>query len=373
MARTDEDGSAQSAAARLRQAVRNNPGTFVRAFHLELFGSAPELAEQFPSGLGEHRTALVQMVEHILGAFAEGSDPPALIDLLGQLGRDHRKHRLGERDYRLARTAFAKALAETARSSQDRAFAERAADLVCQVMEQEASRDSSPETWGAEVVERIDRPGPTVVVRLLADPEARPAPFAVGQYLATRVPQCPGHWRYFSPALPPHENGELEFHIRAIPGGAVSGAVLKHTRPGDRWTFGASYGRLGAGLDGVPSDQAVLLVAGDTGLAPLRALALALAVRAQNPRVTMLVGARTRAELYDLPDLRDLARSNTWFNALPVLDPSSWSALARATVEFSSRSDLVLLSGPSEMSSTCVDALRSNGVPLGKVRHDPFW
>ncbi|MGL6234035.1 MAG: FAD-binding oxidoreductase [Segniliparus sp.] len=371
MSSNDEGGSSRGAAARLLAAVRRDPAVFVRSFHLELFGSAPELVEQFPSGLGEHRTAFVQMAEHVLGAFAEGSDPPALIDLLGQLGRDHRKHRLAERDYLLAQTALAKALAASAPDPRDHAFAERAAALVCQVMAQEAGRDESPESWSAEVVERIDHPGPTVVVRLLADPEARPTPFRVGQYLATLVPQCPGHWRYFSPAVPPNENGELELHIRAVPGGTVSGAVLKHTRPGDRWLFGAGYGSLGAGVADVPPDQAVLLVAGDTGLAPLRSIALALALRGENPRTTMLVGARGRAELYDLSGLRDLARANSWFNVLPVLETGPWSTLARTAVEFAARSEAVLVSGPPEMAATCVEALLSSGVAPGKIRRDP--
>ncbi|EFV13727.1 FAD-binding oxidoreductase [Segniliparus rugosus] len=368
---TAADGG-EGAAARLLAALRDDPATFVRSFHLELFGAAPELAARFPPGLGEHRGGFVRMAEHILETFAEGADPPRLIDLLGQLGRDHRKHRLDERDYRLAQAAFAKALVATARGSGDGAFAARAAALVCQVMEQEAGRDQTPETWEAEVVERIDHPGPTVVVRLVAEAAARPAPFAVSQYLATQIPQCPGHWRYFSPAAPPNQNGELEFHIRAVPGGAVSGSVLKHARPGDRWRFGASYGSLGAGAADVPADQAVLMVAGDTGLAPLRSIVLALALRSANPRITLLVGARKRSELYDLPNLRDLARSNVWFNVVPVLDPWPWAALARTAAEYAARSELILLSGPPTMIATSLDAFRSSGVPLDKVRHDPI-
>ena len=371
-ANSAEGGQARSAAARLLAALRDNPATFVRSFHLELFGSAPELVAQFPPGLGEHRGAFVRMTEHILETFAEGADPPRLIDLLGQLGRDHRKYQLTQRDYRLAQAAFAKALVATAREGGDSAFAARAAALVCQVMEQEASREEAPETWEAEVVERIDHPGPTVVVRLIAAQTARPAPFAVSQYLATQIPQCPGHWRYFSPAVPPNQNGELEFHIRAVPGGTVSGSILKHTRPGDRWRFGASYGSLGAGVADVPADQAVLMVAGDTGLAPLRSIALALALRSANPRITLLAGARKRSELYDLPNLRDLARGNAWFNVVPALDPQPWAALARIAAEYAARSELVLLSGPPAMITANLDAFRSAGVPTDKVRHDPL-
>jgi NAD(P)H-flavin reductase/hemoglobin-like flavoprotein len=371
VANAEESGAAQSAAARLLEAVAADPVAFVRSFHVELFRTAPELALQFPSGLGGHRTAFVTIIEHILQAFAEGTDPPALIDLLGQLGRDHRKYRLSKQNYRVAQAALAKALSEAARSTRDGEFCAQAAALVCKVMEQESERGDGPEIWEAQVVERIDHPGPTVVVRLRA--AMRPQPFAVGQYLAVQVPQCPGQWRYFSPALPPNVDGELEFHIRAAPGGIVSGAVLKNTLPGDRWLFGESYGSLGAGVDTIPPGQAVLMVAGDTGVAPLRALALALALRGENPRTTLLAGAHTRAECYDLPNLRDLARCNEWFNVLPVIDPEPWSTLARTAVEFGKRSEIILLSGSPTMIGTCLDALRGGGVPSGKIRQDPIW
>ncbi|ADG98069.1 Oxidoreductase FAD-binding domain protein [Segniliparus rotundus DSM 44985] len=364
-----EGGTDQGAAARLLEAVAADPVVFVRSFHVELFRCAPELAERFPSGLGGHHAAFVTMTKHILQGFADGSDPPALIDLLGQLGRDHRKYQLGEEHYRAAKTALAKALADAARSTRDNEFCAQAAALVCAVMEQESNRRDGPQTWEAQVVERIDHPGPTVVVRLRA--AMRPQPFAVSQYLAVQVPQRPGQWRYYSPALPPNDEGELEFHIRAVPGGMVSGAVLKNTQPGDRWLFGESYGSLAAGLDAIPADQSVLMVAGDTGLAPCRAIALALALRSENPRMTLLAGARSRAECYDLPNLRDLARDNEWFNVLPVIDPTPWAALARTAVEFAKRSEVVLLSGPPMMIDACLDALRAGGVSLGKIRHDP--
>ncbi|SKV06195.1 Phenol hydroxylase P5 protein [Mycobacteroides abscessus subsp. abscessus] len=51
-------------------------------------------------------------------------------------------------------------------------------------------------------------------------------PYHCGQYVHVQVPQSPRNWRYLSLAIPPDPEGYIEFHVRAVPGGLVSGDIV---------------------------------------------------------------------------------------------------------------------------------------------------
>ena len=78
----------------------------------------------------------------------------------------------------------------------------------------------------------------------------------------------------------------------------VSPTIVGETRPGDRWRLSNPHG--GMQVDRDAGD--VLMVAGSTGLAPLRALIMDLTRWGVNPRVHLFFGARYPCELYDLRD-----------------------------------------------------------------------
>ncbi len=60
------------------------------------------------------------------------------------------------------------------------------------------------------------------------------------------------------------------------------------------------------------------MVAGSTGLAPLRAIIMDLCHFADNPRVHLFFGARYPCELYDLRTLWEIAATNPWLSVSPV-------------------------------------------------------
>ena len=62
----------------------------------------------------------------------------------------------------------------------------------------------------------------------------------------------------------------------------------------------------------------VLMVAGSTGLAPLRALIMDLTRWGVNPRVHLFFGGRYPCELYDLRTLWQIASHNPWLSVSPV-------------------------------------------------------
>ena len=213
-----------------------------------------------------------------------------------------------------------------------------------------------------------------------------------GQYVNVHVPQCPRRWRYLSPAIPADPDGGIEFHVRLVPGGLVSTAVVNETRPGDRWRLSSPHGGLRVDRDGGD----VLMVAGSTGLAPLRALIMDLSRYAVNPRVHLFFGARYRCELYDLPTLWQIAHAQSVAVGLaglgvqprPVLGrrlPRRYAAArpARAPNRPAARrgDQIRRLGRPADpdlrrtrpWSSATKAALIAKGAPPERIQHDPLY
>ena len=201
-------------------------------------------------------------------------------------------------------------------------------------------------------------------------------PFRAGQYLSVEIPQRPRLWRNLSPANAPRPDGMLEFHVRAVPGGWVSGAIVGHTRPGERWRIGPSTGRLAVDRR---SGRDVLMIAGGTGVAPMRAMLEELCRWGQNPEVRLFYGGRTGADLYDLEQLRGMAATNPWLTVVPVLQhepgPSGTERGTLADVVAARGAwdgHDVLVCGSPGMIRAAIARMLVAGTPLDRIRYDPF-
>ena len=137
----------------------------------------------------------------------------------------------------------------------------------------------------------------------------------------------------------------------------------------------------------------VLMVAGSTGLAPLRAIVMDLARFGSNPRVHMFVGARYSCELYDLRTLWQIAAHNPWLSVTPVAefpDPV-WAAdypdvrpprglhvlqrgrLPEVVSSYGGWSDRqILICGSTAMVEATRSALIAKGAPPQRIQHDPL-
>jgi len=210
-----------------------------------------------------------------------------------------------------------------------------------------------------------------------------------GQYVQVEVPQCPRRWRYLSPTLPSQSDGRIEFHVRAVSGGMVSNAIVAETKPGDRWRLSSPHGALEVDRDAGD----VLMVAGSTGLAPLRALIMDLARYGVNPRVHLFFGARYPCELYDLRTLWEIAANNPWLSVTPVTEYSTdppWAAdypdvqpprglhvrqtglLPEVVTRYGGWGDRqILISGSPGMVTATRAALIAKGAPAERIQHDP--
>jgi phenol hydroxylase P5 protein len=131
--------------------------------------------------------------------------------------------------------------------------------------------------------------------------------FNAGQYLRFAVPGT-GLDRTYSMAGPPSAPRELEFHIRRVPGGAATdGWVFKSLAVGDRLALSGPYGRF---VLRTGREEPAVLVAGGTGLAPVKSMILDALERGYPGHLTLYQGARTRDQLYDVDLFRGLERAH---------------------------------------------------------------
>jgi ferredoxin-NAD(P)+ reductase (naphthalene dioxygenase ferredoxin-specific) len=138
------------------------------------------------------------------------------------------------------------------------------------------------------------------IKRLVLKP-AKPLSFSPGQYATLQF--TPAHIRPYSMAGLDADD-TLEFHIRRVPGGAVTGYVDEQLKVGDVVRVS---GPLGTSYLRTRHEGPMLCVAGGTGLAPVLSIVRGALARGMNNPIHIYLGARSPADVYGLAWLRDLA------------------------------------------------------------------
>ncbi|MGH3544109.1 MAG: FAD-binding oxidoreductase, partial [Mycobacterium sp.] len=199
-------------------------------FYARWFSLDVSLRDLFPPDMGGQRAAFAHALNWVYGELvAQRAEAP--VAFLAQLGRDHRKYGVTQEHYHTLRQALYKTLrdelGEAWTDAVDEA-AQQSLNLITGVMSGAADADDGPAWWDGTVIEHLRVSRDLAVVRLQLD---RPMHYHAGQYVNVAVPQCPQRWRYLTPAIPPDDSGGIEFHVRAVPGGLVSNAVVSETQP----------------------------------------------------------------------------------------------------------------------------------------------
>lgn len=140
------------------------------------------------------------------------------------------------------------------------------------------------------------------ITRLRIRP-ARPLPFSAGQFARLGFPGQPP--RAYSMANAPGAD-ELEFHIRRVPGGRVSGFVSERLRPGQAVSI---EGPLGDASLREPHRETTVLVGGGSGLAPALSILRTLLTRTTPGAIHLYHGVRSEADLYETAWLAGLAQA----------------------------------------------------------------
>jgi NAD(P)H-flavin reductase/hemoglobin-like flavoprotein len=284
-------------------------------FYSHLFLGHPELRDMFPVSMAAQRDKLLGALVRIV---TDVSNQDALVPFLQDLARDHRKFGTLAEHY----PAVGASLLATLEHFNGMAWNEdlargwtEAYGVIAQVMTEAAAADESrnPPSWEATVVGHERRSVDIAVLRVALDAPFRYVP---GQSVAVECEARPRLWRYYSMANAPRHDGTLDFHVRVIDGGPVSSALARSVGVGSRMRLGAPVGTLGLNPD---SRRDVVLAAGNTGLAPLKAIIEHAASLDDPPRMHLVFGSRTAADLYDLPDLRKMAAQWPWLTVTPAV------------------------------------------------------
>ena len=189
-------------------------------------------------------------------------------------------------------------------------------DIVFEVRELAGAKDLAIRTMPARV-ERVERPAEDVAVLYLKLPAGERLQFLAGQYIDILMKE--GKRRSFSMANAPHDDQFLQLHVRKSPGGAFSRLVFEEMKERAILRF---EGPLGTFYMREDSDKPMILVAGGTGFAPIKALIEHAFHHEMDRPIVLYWGVRSLKDLY-MPDLAvGWQEAHPNFTYIPVIsDP----------------------------------------------------
>ena len=196
-----------------------------------------------------------------------------------------------------------------------------------------------------------------------------------GQYLDVLL--AGGKRRAFSIANAPHDDDAIELHVRRVAGGGFTTTVFDDMKPGAVLRV---EGPLGTFVPREDSERPMLLMAGGTGFAPIKALIEHFLHLGTRRPITLYWGAREPADLY----LRGLPER--WASDVPALrfvpvisDPEHAGKLRSGLVHealLEDHPDLsgfdLYMSGPPTMIDAGRRAFVEAGLPEERLYYDSF-
>jgi NAD(P)H-flavin reductase/hemoglobin-like flavoprotein len=341
-------------------------------FYASLFLEDPSLRALFPAALDVQRGRLFRALTravHLLG------QPEKFAPMLEALGRDHRKFGVRAEHY----ATFGRALVTALRTSCEDVWVPELEDawnrayhyMAATMMDgaREAAR-TQPAWWWAEIVAHERRAEDIAVLTVRTD---RPYDYRAGQFASIETPYRPLSWRTYSMATGPSPDGLVEFHVRTVGGGFVSGPLVWRAKVGDELKLGAPMGDLAIDKQ---SRRDVLCVAGGTGLAPIKAVIDEMTQWNTARQVTLFFGVRRANELYDLAALDRIAGLNPWLRVVPcVSDDPNFSGERGNLPDVVARHGRweehdVIVCGSPAMTRATLRTLRDLGVAEERLMYD---
>jgi len=343
-------------------------------FYARLFTANPDFRALFPSSMTAQRERMFAALAKIVYGLDNRRESGEILD---QLGRTHRRFGVTQAHYKPFFTALrdtAKHFIGPAWTTETASAWQVALDYISATMLAAADEDAktTPRWRIGEIASHELRAPGVAVIRLRPND---PLPYQAGQYVPVQVTKRPRTWRTYSIANAPRPGGLIELHVRAVPGGEVSNALVYHSTVGDCVLLGAARGAMTLSK----TSRDLLCVAGGTGLAPIKAIieqALAERSDSNSRKITLYFGARQHFDLYDLEDLLLLESAFPALRVQPVLSEEAGYLGLAGTLP-----DIVAGHGPFETAEayvcgppamvTSTVAVLAASIPPDKIHHDP--
>ena len=226
-------------------------------------------------------------------------------------------------------------------------------------------------------VHRLTKLADDVMLMELKLPPHEKFEFHAGQYLDFLLRD--GRRRSFSMANSPSSNELIELHIREVPGGSFTGQIFNEMKEKDMLRMQGPFGTFILRSD---NSRPAILIAGGTGLAPLKSILEKVREEGCERPLHLYWGARAIRDLYFDEELREWTEDLDCLSYTPVLsEPDAGDGWTGATgwVHEAVMSDFpdlkgfdVYASGPPPMINAIQKSFPENGLEQGHFYFDSF-
>ena len=186
-------------------------------------------------------------------------------------------------------------------------------DLIIESKELRSTQEVPVKTLPARV-QKLTRAAHDVMIVELKLPATERLQFFAGQYIEILLKE--GRRRAFSLANAPHDDACLQLHIRHVPGGMFTDHVFKTMKERDILRLNGPHGNFFLRED---SAKPILLVAGGTGFAPIKAIVEHAIAENSTRSMDVYWGGRERVDLYLLPVVERWVLEQPSIHFVPVL------------------------------------------------------
>ena len=184
--------------------------------------------------------------------------------------------------------------------------------------------------------------------------------------------------RAYSPANVSNWDGQLEFYIRLLPGGAMSDYLAQRAKVGDVLTVSSADGEFVLVENGL---RPRWFLAGGTGLSPLLSMLRKMAEFGEMQPARLFFGVTRHGEVFAQDEIAALADALPDFQAITVVwtPDEAWTGavgnpvqLAAAEITLADEMPDVYLCGPPPMMDAAFAALTAAGVPEDQIHAERF-
>ncbi|MEP7043881.1 MAG: 2Fe-2S iron-sulfur cluster-binding protein [Dokdonella sp.] len=247
-------------------------------------------------------------------------------------------------------------------------------DLVIAVGEVASGADIQRRLFTMEVVSKAQL-SDDVIQLTLADMGGDRMRRLPGQYLHVLLGD--GRERAFSIANAPHDDHSIDLHVRRVVGGGFTSSVFGTIEPGSVLRI---EGPIGSFVPREDSERPILMMAGGTGFAPVKALIEHfLHIRTRRP-ITLYWGVRVPADLYLREMVERWARDIASFRFVAVVSQAGQAEDLRSGLVHEAllqdHPDLsgfdVYMSGPPTMIDIGLREFVKAGLPRDRLYYDNF-